>query len=348
MAIPAEQIFCYTVRMAKECTLSSEELQSEKLDARLAAFGRSGITEFVLHDRAVLSDKKLLLRFLQAAARNAPQCFFTFSVEPAVLDVRIIAAIAGLFASVNVAMRGSVRVNERGAPFLLLDKRLFARKARLLNDAGAVFGFELGLARQSGDSFRAFAERLDFALSLYPNHLHIDCDPPPEPTGTFSTQEIRKAAEIAHACRSFYNAGRAVPWFLALLEPLRIRPSRFLADFAEWQRCNNCGIGSGFDADSAAHKDIEVMQLHFLRMKYEERRLERLLAVAEDTVRLHGAFARASGEGEETRLSLSYLPEDLLSPAALHPAGFCEDVCMVQCGARVFLGSDGPECECAP
>ena len=110
-----------------------------------------------------------------------------------------------------------------------------------MNEAGLVFGFHLTYATVPGDSQKLFMERLDFAVQQYPNHIDFpqtengaDGDSLYEAkvTGTFSANDIRYCRDTAFACRTFYTAGRAVPWFLSILKPLRIYPSRFFSDFA--------------------------------------------------------------------------------------------------------------------
>ena len=168
---------------------------------------------------------------------------------------------------------------------------------------------------------------------------------PPKVTGIFSAQDIRYCRDTAFACQTFYTAGRAVPWFLSVLKPLRIYASRFFSDFAEWQRVNNCSYKSGFDPHAAAHKEIEKMQLVFLDQKYEEKNCHNLITLVHDIVALNGAMSRLAGEGEQAQLVTSYNPDDLLSEEAVDLVSFSENVCMEECKVRIFETEDGPDYE---
>ena len=314
-----------------------------ELKTQLASFKEKGITEFVLHDKNVLSNKKSLLSFIQIAAELAPDTFYSFNLEAKMLDGDVISALEQLYCSINIEMSCTMKVEpSKSVPFLMLDKKLYSKKAALLNADGLIFGFNIGLARQSGDSFKAFSSRLDFAAGLYPNHINIDYEPMPKPTATFSSKELKEAADISFACHTFYNAGRAVPWFLAILQALKITPCSFFSDFAEWQRCNNCSSNC-FNPDESSHLEIEKMQLCFLELKFEERRLQRLFNAVSDIVRLNGAFSRAFAEEEETELDLSYSPADIFSPGAMNLFDFSENVCMEQGRYRIYWGRDDVE-----
>ena len=118
--------------------------------------------------------------------------------------------------------------------------------------------------------------------------------------------------------------------------------SGFFADFAEWQRCNNCDYKSGFVPEAVPHKEIEKMQVLFLEQKYEEKGQHALIPLIKDIVALNGAMSRVAGEGEETDLVTSYNPDDLLSEETMNLVAFCENVCMEESHIRVFAGEDGP------
>ena len=203
----------------------------------------------------------------------------------------------------------------------------------------------------AGDSLKLFLDRLDFALQQYPNHIDFaqtmnsEEEKTAKVTGFFSAQDIRYARDLAFSCRTFYTSGRAVPWFLSVLKPLRIYASRFFADFAEWQRCNNCDYRSGFVPEAVPHKEIEKMQMLFLEQKYEEKGQHSLIMLVKDIVAVNGAMSRVAGEGEESTIVTSYNPDDLLSEEAFDLAAFCENVCMEECKVRIFADEEGPSYE---
>ncbi len=327
--------------MEKEYKFKAEELESQ-----IATLSQKGITELSVTDEKTSRDKNKLIRLIKLISKHAPDVFVSFLTDASVIDRELVAAAQEIFCSFDIPLEGT---NKGGK--LLFDKKFYANKARLLNEAGLVFGFQLSYAVLPGDSLKLFMERLDFAVQQYPNHIDFpqtmnsEMEKTASVTGFFSAKDIRYARDLSFACRSFYSSGRAVPWFLSVLKPLRIYPSRFFADFAEWQLCNNCDYKSGYVPENENHKALEKMQLLFLDEKYEEKSQHALLPLIHDVVLLNGAMSRAAGEGEEENLKTSYNPEDLLSVEALDLESFCENVCMEECKLHIFLGPQGPDFE---
>ncbi|MCR4901123.1 MAG: hypothetical protein K5907_09955 [Treponema sp.] len=326
--------------MDKEYKFTSGELESQ-----IATLNQKGITEFSIHDPAIAKDKRRIIKIINLVAQQAPDVFVSILIDAACLDREVVLAATQIFCSFDIPLECT---NKGGK--LLFDKKFYANKARLLNDGGLVFGFHLTYATVPGDSLKLFMERLDFAVQQYPNHIDFPQtqNEEAEPacvTQTFSAADIRHCRDTAFACRTFYSAGRAVPWFLSVLKPLRIYPSRFFADFAEWQRVNNCSYKSGFVPESENHKALEKMQLLFLDQKYEEKHCHNLITLVHDIVTLNGAMSRLAGEGEESQLVTSYNPDDLFSEEAFDLAAFCENVCMEESKVRIFATEDGPDYE---
>ena len=325
--------------------ITEYKFTSSELESQIASFAQKGITEFSIHDPSLAKDKKRLLKIINLIARQAPDVYVSILADACVIDRELTAAATQIFSSFDIPLT----VQSKGGK-LLFDKKFYSAKARLLNDFGLVFGFFLTYAVCPGDSQKLFLDRLDFALQQYPNHIEFpqlvntELDPP-KVTGTFSAADIRYCRDTAFACNTFYTAGRAVPWFLSVLKPLRIYPSRFFSDFAEWQRVNNCSYKSGFDPQAATHKEIEKMQLLFLEQKYEEKNCHNLVTLMQDIVSLNGAMSRLAGEGEESELVTSYNPDDLLSEEALDLLSFAENVCMEECKVHIFAGQEGPDYE---
>ncbi len=330
-------------------------ISSADLVASLSTLASQGITELAVHDEALTAHKGKLLHFLHEAARRAPDIFYSITLDAAMLDMDVAKAASALYCSLELPLSAA----SKGGAYLF-DKKFYARRATMLNNLGLVFGFSVLFASEKADSLKLFRDRLDFALSLYPNHVDFPqletrdslatatqaaAILPPHPSATFSTQDIRRAGEIAFACTVFYSLGRAVPWFLSVLAPLKMSASRFFEDFAEWQRINSCGYGSDWhnklstQADRM-HHEIETMQLTFLRFKYEEKGKAPLFAAVTDIIHLNGAMARCMGEGEEETVVLQYNPEDILSPIATDIARFTDSVCMEDCRVQIYFDED--------
>lgn len=320
------------------------KFNAAQLEKDLSSLMGLGITRLIVADEAITSDKERFLRFVGRAQEEAPDIFYKFYLNPSIIDGQMCQELSQLYCSLQL-------------PLTVADvagKKAFGRKIDFLNRSGLVFGFDLDFAQEEGDSARLFRDRLNFALSLYPNHLDFSCleQELPPPTKTFSSKDIGLAADKAYACSLFYSAGRAVPWFLSVLKPLRISPDSFFADFAEWLQCNNLGRKTAAKSGAKAggesnypiyqlsHQEIERMQLLFLQFKYQEKGLDYLFPVVQELVRFNGAFARLVGEDQESELDLAFHPEDLSSPYSQELQAFAENVCMEQCRVRLCWMQD--------
>lgn len=328
--------------MNKQYKFSAQELENQ-----ISHLSEKGITELSVNDSGIACDKKKILRLINKIAAEAPDVFISILINASVIDKEIAAAASQIFCSFDIPLE----CTEKGGK-LLFDKKFYSNKARILNEYGLVFGFHITYATKNGDSLKQFLDRLDFALQQYPNHIEFPqtekledkiLELEPKITGTFSAQDIRYCRDLAFACRTFYTNGRAVPWFLSVLKPLRIYSSRFFADFAEWQRCNNCDFKSGFLPEKENHKSIEKMQLLFLEEKYEEKNCRNLLPLVKDVVCINGAMSRLAGENEESVIETAYNPDDLFSEEMLDLISFSENVCMEHCKVKLFAGEEGPD-----
>ena len=323
----------------KEYNFSSREIIKE-----LPHFTEKGITEFFVHDRELSSDKKELKNLFSKMALYAPEVFYTIELASEALDKELVSLASQIDCSLEFYLDGKETQNGN----LLFDKKLYSSKARLLNEADLVFGFKLNWALQKGDTFKAFRDRLDFALSLYPNHIEFEQFEDkeklfPRSTNIFSSKDMDFARGMAFACRTFYSAGRAVPWFNTVINALRISPSAFFADFDEWQQCNNCSMDTGFIPEERKHEELEKMQLEFLKQKLDEKHKSHLFPCVKDLVSLHGAFSRLVEEGKESEVETSYNPDDVLSPYALNLALFAENVTMENSTVRIFNNEGIPD-----
>ncbi len=316
--------------------------KTEDFETQLPVLVKNGVTELTIVDENLSKNKKRLLKIINTLAQRAPDLFVSVLVDASIIDREVAAAATQIFISFDIPL-----VCESKGGKILFDKKFYANKAALLNDFGLVFGFQLTYAAVEGDSLKAFMERLDFAVNQYPNHIDFpqieNNELGTKVTGTFSAQDIRYSRDLSFACKTFYSSGRAVPWFLSVLKPLRIYPSRFFADFAEWQRCNNCDFKSGFNPEAEKHESLEKMQLLFLNEKYEEKKCSNLFVLITDIVKINGAMSRLAGENETSVIETSYNPDDLLGPESLDLIAFFENVCMESCKVKIFSTDEGPD-----
>lgn len=309
----------------------------------LPTFKEKGITVLTIDDVKFSSDKEGILKLIDAIKKYCPDLFLSILINPKIIDKSLVAALSEIYCSIEIELEGT---EKNGT--LLFDKKFYSAKANVLNDAGLVFGFNMAWGMQDGDTFKLFRDRLDFAVTLYPNHIDFDQlekvpYEDPVPTGVYSSKDMDFSRGMAFACKVFYSQGRAVTWFNSVLKALKINATSFFADFEEFQQCNNCSFEVDFDVEKAGYKAIEKLQLLFLEQKFEEKNKSHLFAAVNDIVRINGAFSRCSFEGTEEELELSYNPEDLLSPYSLNIADFVENVAMESSAIRIFDTDEGPD-----
>ncbi len=320
------------------------DISTGSLLEQLPTFAERGVTEFSLHDPALAKDHDGLIKVLKAVKKHCPDLFLMLQIDVNVIDQALVSQLQDIYCSLEIPLCGT---EKNGT--LLFDKKRFASKIALLNNAGIVFGFDMNWAIQKGDTFRAFRERLDFAVSLYPNHIdfaqlsHEKERPIAKNSAVFSSKDIDFSMGIAFACKTFYSEGRAVPWFNTVLHALKITASTFFADFDEWQQCNNCSFITDFNPETTPHIELEKMQLLFLTQKYQEKHLEHLSAAVNDLVTINGAFSRLVSDGTESVIETSYNPDDLLSPLSMDLNSFCEQVTMEPCRVKIFAADDAPD-----
>lgn len=315
----------------------------ESIFENLPTFCQKGITVLTINDVNFSSDKDGIIKLINGIKKFCPNLFLSILIEPKILDKPLISLLTEIYCSINIPFIGTEKND-----VLLFDKKFYSSKASLLNEAGLVFGFNVEWGMQNGDTFKLFRDRLDFAISLYPNHINFnqfetESYEDPKPTGIYSSKDMDFSRGIAFACKVFYSQGRAVPWFNSVLQSLKINASTFFADFEEFQQCNNCSFEVEFDAEKLGHSGLEKLQLMFLAQKYEEKNKNHLYLAAHDIVQLNGAFSRACYEEIDDEIQLSYNPEDLLSPYSLNIAEFVENVAMESNIVKVFNTPEGPD-----
>lgn len=360
--------YCYESKGEKKV----RAIPLDRLERELDHFAGIGIERVFVLDPTYNASRERALSLLAMIERKAPGIHFNFEARAELLDAEMAKAFSNIPCSVQIGLQSS-----NPAALALInrpvDLKLFKRKIALLNDAGVVFGLDL-MYGLPGDTLADFRSSVDFALALYPNNLEIfrlavlpgtvladradglglrrQKSPPyhVESTPGFPEGDVAKATRLAEACDIFYTQGRAVSWFLSALHPLKLRGSQFLGDFAAFISTPDARARYGLppcveQSPDIPHRAIERLQLEFLGAKYAEKGKAYLMPALRDVVRLNGAWTRALAEGEETKLELSYSPEDIFSPDSMDLEGFTENACMEQCRVRVFSGSEGPDLE---
>lgn len=284
----------------------------ERIEAELRHFASQGVSQVFVLDSTFNQDQRRAKTILRMIARLAPQIHFHFEVRSEFIDRELAELFAGITCSLQIGLQSADPqvLKQVGRTFRQDD---FVSRTMLLNETGAVFGFDL-MYGLPGDTLAGFRRSLDFALGLYPNHLDIfplailpgtalaaradsiglRCLPHPPYTltdsPTFSSADMQKAHTLATACDVFYTRGRAVAWFNGMLDALGMRPAEFLQRFAEWLAAEK---GAAIGEADLTDDQIWQLQRGFLTGVFSTGRLKRFLPALLDLVDYHYHYAVA-------------------------------------------------------
>ena len=283
-----------------------------RIEAELRLFASKSVNQIFVLDSTFNQDQRRAKAILHLIRKIAPQIHYHFEVRSEFLDREMAELFAGITCSLQIGLQSSdPQVLRRvGRSF---NRQDFISRTMLLNETGAVFGFDL-IYGLPGDTLNGFQKSLDFALRLYPNHLDIfplailpgtalaerttlEClqhlpHPPYTVTGspTFTPACLDTARKLAMACDIFYTRGRSVAWFNAVIKVLAVSSSQFLQQFGKWleQQPKACA-----DEAELSDKQIWQMQRAYLSRCFGTGKLRRLLPVVLDLADYHYHYAAA-------------------------------------------------------
>ncbi len=243
--------FCYE---SKGCN-KVRRFSIERINRELDIIAESNIEQVFVLDPTFNYNKESAKQILELIQIKAPHITFYFEIRSEFLDEEM----AFLFSQITCIIQIGVQsINSRVLETInrTIDINKFEKQVYLLHEASVPYGFDLiyGLPK---DSLKSFCRSLDFVLGLTPNHIDIfplavlpgteladnaerlQLNYLKEPPYTvisstsFQKKEMLRAEKIAKACTLFYNEGKAVPWFGIVTRALKIRPSKFLLQFAD-------------------------------------------------------------------------------------------------------------------
>lgn len=356
---PFKCAYCYESKGEKTVAYFPMERIRQELDF----FAKQKVRQIFVLDPTYNAKKERAVEILKLIRQKAPNTFFHFECRAELLNPELVAAFSRISCSLQIGLQ-SARPEVLKLVARSINRKEFAGKIALLNKAGIIFGFDL-IYGLPGDNLAGFKESIDYAISLYPNSLEIfrlsvlpgttlfdqkqalglvAPETPPylvEATPQFSAKDLDKAEDLARATSYFYSRGRAVSWFHSLLKPLRCSPSVFFTRFTEFLQAENIRIPA--IQDECSHHEVEQVQLKFIQNQYGSPKLKSLLPAAIDLIKLNGAFSRAYADGEKTTLSLTFHPDDLLSPYSQDVAFFCQHAKKTKLHIVVQPGKKGAE-----
>jgi len=282
----------------------------ERVEAELRLFARLGVPQVFVLDSTFNKIPNRAKEILRLIRKLAPRVHFHFEVRSEFIDPEMAQLFASITCSLQIGLQSAdpavLRAVGRG-----FDREDFIYRTSLLNQSGAIFGFDL-IYGLPGDSLELFRRSLDFALSLYPNHLDIfplavlpgtrlhgkarslgleHLDAPPYTVLSapgFPPEDLREASLLAAACDVFYSRGKAVAWFNPVVAALRTAPSDFLAAFARF-----LGKQGKQGEKEIAEEQIWGLQRAFLEQRFKEARKLRLLPLALDLADYHHHYCEA-------------------------------------------------------
>jgi radical SAM superfamily enzyme YgiQ (UPF0313 family) len=284
----------------------------ERIKEELQWFVKNRVSQVFVLDSTFNSDKERAVKILKLIKRVAPDIHFHFEVRSEFIDREQAELFAAVTCSLQIGLQGSdpAVLKKSGRNFI---KAEFKSKVALLNDTGAIFGFDL-IYGLPGDTLEGFRNSLDFAISLYPNHLdifplallpgtrlaakstdlglrHQQYSPYLlTASPTFPESDIAVAREIAAACDTFYSRGKAVSWFMSALHLITMKPSRFLEAF---YRFATKGVITLEELDRLDDAKIFKLQTGFITELFTEKKLKKFLPIALDMIYFNYHYAAA-------------------------------------------------------
>lgn len=300
--------FCFDARG----THGVRRFSMERIESELRHFVKTDVSQIFVLDSTFNMDVQRAKLLLKLIKKIAPHIHFHFEVRSEFIDREMGRLFAGITCSLQIGLQSSDSevMKQVGRTF---NKNDFTAKAGLLNQAGAVFGFDL-MYGLPGDTLSGFASSLDYAVSLYPNHLDIfplailpgtalaersdslGLNHLPSPPYTlisspsFDAQQMEQAHRLAQACNIFYTRGKSVAWLNSLLSALAIKPSVFFKQFDDWLISRKT---AGITEAELGDEEIWHLQRDFLSQLLSNKKVKRMLPLVLDLVDYHYNYAAA-------------------------------------------------------
>ena len=233
-------------------------LPKNRLKAELELFVDSDVSQVWVLDSTFNYPPERGIELLEMLLEVAPGLHYHLEAKADFIDRHTVSLLGKLNCSIQIGLQ-SVHARVLKTIHRPIDLEVLTEKIHLLEAEGVVYGFDLiyGLPE---DSYTGFRESIDTVLSFAPNHIHIfplavlpgtrlaaqrekygmkaQRQPPYELvcSADWTAEEIEHCRRLAAAADLFYNTGRAVAFFPAILDALQARPSELFEDFFKWAR----------------------------------------------------------------------------------------------------------------
>ena len=310
-------------------------LPQERLKAELELFVDRGVSQVWILDSTFNYPPERGVALLEMLLEVGPDLHYHLEAKADFIDRHTVSLLGKLNCSVQIGLQ-SVHEQVLKTIHRPIDLDILTEKIHLLEAEGVVYGFDLiyGLPE---DSYSGFRESIDTVLSFAPNHIHIfplavlpgtrlaqqrhrygieaQQDPPYEliASANWTTEEMVLCRRLAAAVDLFYNTGRAVAFFPAIMEALQTCPSALFEDFLEWaQQEPEIGHDRLMQTEDWAAADVYRMLQGYLSHRLQSTGQGHLISIFLDLLCYHFNYA-------ETLLGEELLPisgESLLQQAA--------------------------------
>lgn len=335
---PFKCSYCYESKGEKKVRM----FPMERIEKELELFAKKKVPQVFVLDPTYNANKNRAIELINKIAKKTPDTFYYFEARAEFIDRQLAHAFTKIPCSLQIGLQSADPnvLNLVNRPF---NKAAFLKGINCLNQEGAVFGLDV-IYGLPGDSLAGFKNSVDFAISQYPNNLELFClsvlpgtdlhdraeslklvweSHPPYHiihTDKFTNEDIKNAEGIAKACNVFYNDGRAVPWFNSILHALHMKASEFFVLFYKYMVSHN------IPSDCREHREIEKLQIQFITDIFTQRKMERMIPLAQDIISFNGAVSRKIDTGKSETVQLHYPAEYIDSEYAMDLQFFVKNV----------------------
>jgi len=233
-------------------------LPKERLKAELDLFVDRDVRQVWVLDSTFNYPPERGVELLEMLLEVAPGLHYHLEAKADFIDRHTVSLLGKLSCSVQIGLQ-SVHKRVLKTIHRPIDLEILTEKIHLLEAGGIVYGFDL-IYGLPADSYNGFRESIDTVLGFAPNHIHIfplavlpgtrlaaqqsrygieaQRQPPYElvSSADWTAEEMELCRHLAAAADLFYNTGRAVAFFPAILETLQTRPCDLFEDFFRWVR----------------------------------------------------------------------------------------------------------------
>ena len=289
-------------------------IDRQRLEEELALFAKAETGQVWILDSTFNYPPERGISLLELLLEKAPHLHYHLEAKPDFIDRHTASLLGALNCSVQLGLQ-SIHEQVLKAIHRPLDLSTLAGKVHLLEAEGVIYGFDLiyGLPQ---DDYAGFKESLDMVLSFSPNHVHIfplavlpgtrlaeqrdrygikaQLEPPYEliSSSNWSVQDMDRCRRLAATVDLFYNTGRAVAFFPAILQTLQTQPSALFEDFFTWAlQQHGIACDKLLDPANWAADDVYRMLQGYLSQQLQKTGRGHLVSVFLDLLCYHYHYA---------------------------------------------------------